>query len=470
VSLNCREIDLVLTELKAEGSLVQGIIQPTYDSLVLELYRPGRPFAVFISLSPRGCRIHGTGKAILKPPRPLRFMEFLKARVLGAHIEAIRQLGGDRIVRIDFQREGENTRFYVRLWSNAANAILTDSSGTILDAMFRRPKRGESRGEPFKPEEDSRLGSPPPPSLAPRDFPGEGSLSSRIEAFYDTGTGLLSLEELRRKVESRYSEALSRVDSLVSTIRAKLSEGAEAERLKEIGDVLLALPSVSRVSEWVDAENFHHPGETLRIRLRSDLSIPENAEAYYRKSKKLKASMEELKSQLDAALAEGKSLETERSRLLEEEDPLRLDRFLRLGGGKKAESKPLPGIVIESRGWTLIVGKAAKDNDELLRRHVRGNDYWLHARDYPGAYVFIKGRKDKTPPLDVLLDAANLALYHSKARASGKCDVHYTMVKYLRRVKGGPIGLVIPTQEKNLSVTMDPLRLARLKDGDDEEA
>jgi predicted ribosome quality control (RQC) complex YloA/Tae2 family protein len=470
VSLNCREIDLVLAELDADGSLIQGILQPTYDSLALELYRPGRPFTAFISLSPRGCRIHATAKPLLKPPRPLRFMEFLKARILGARIDAVRQLGGDRIVRFDLKRDDEETRLYVRLWSNAANVILTDADGVILDAMFRRPKKGESGGSSFKPEEDPRLGSPPPSALSARDFPGEGSLSSRIEAFYDAGTGLLSLDELRKKVESRYSEALSRVSALASSIRAKLSESDEAERLKEIGDVLLSLPPSILKDDWVEAENFHHPGEMLRIRLRTDLSIPENAESYYRKSKKLKASVEELKEQLKAALAEAARLEAERIVLLAETDPLRLDRFLRMGGGKKNTSKSLPGIVIESRGWTLIVGKAAKDNDELLRRHVRGNDYWLHARDFPGAYVFIRGKKDKTPPLDVLLDAANLALYHSKARASLKCEIHYTMVKYLRRVKGGPKGLVIPTQEKNLSVTLDHARLARLKSGENEEA
>jgi predicted ribosome quality control (RQC) complex YloA/Tae2 family protein len=38
-------------------------------------------------------------------------------------------------------------------------------------------------------------------------------------------------------------------------------------------------------------------------------------------------------------------------------------------------------------------------------------------------------------------------------------------VKHLRRAKNGPKGLVLPTQEKNLRVKLDPARIERLKGG-----
>jgi predicted ribosome quality control (RQC) complex YloA/Tae2 family protein len=98
------------------------------------------------------------------------------------------------------------------------------------------------------------------------------------------------------------------------------------------------------------------------------------------------------------------------------------------------------------------VGRDAAENDALLRRHVKGNDLWLHVRDYAGSYVFIKQRPGKTVPLDVLLDAGNLALFYSKGRNNGEGDLFYTPVKFLRRAKNGPRGLVIPTQEKNLHI------------------
>ncbi|MBQ1711129.1 MAG: DUF814 domain-containing protein, partial [Treponema sp.] len=107
-------------------------------------------------------------------------------------------------------------------------------------------------------------------------------------------------------------------------------------------------------------------------------------------------------------------------------------------------------------------GRTANENDDLLRHTVRGQDMWMHTRDFAGGYVFIKARSGKTIPLEILLYAGNLAVYHSKARQNGQADLYYTPVKYLRRAKNGPKGLVIPTQEKNLLVRLDEEKLRRL--------
>ena len=40
--------------------------------------------------------------------------------------------------------------------------------------------------------------------------------------------------------------------------------------------------------------------------------------------------------------------------------------------------------------------------------------------------------------------------------------MYYTEVKYLRRAKDGKEGLVLPTQEKNLTVTLDERRVNSL--------
>jgi predicted ribosome quality control (RQC) complex YloA/Tae2 family protein len=62
------------------------------------------------------------------------------------------------------------------------------------------------------------------------------------------------------------------------------------------------------------------------------------------------------------------------------------------------------------------------------------------------------------------LDAGNLALFYSKGRNSGEGDLYYTQVKFLRRAKDGPKGLVLPTQEKNLRVKMEEVRLRKLEE------
>jgi predicted ribosome quality control (RQC) complex YloA/Tae2 family protein len=71
---------------------------------------------------------------------------------------------------------------------------------------------------------------------------------------------------------------------------------------------------------------------------------------------------------------------------------------------------------------------------------VKGNDLWLHTRDYAGGYVFIRRIPGKTIPLEILLDAGQLAVHYSKGKGGGKTDLYYTEVKHLKKPKGGKRG------------------------------
>jgi predicted ribosome quality control (RQC) complex YloA/Tae2 family protein len=122
----------------------------------------------------------------------------------------------------------------------------------------------------------------------------------------------------------------------------------------------------------------------------------------------------------------------------------------------------VPGLQFHSGPFLILVGRNARENDELLRRWTKGNDLWLHTRDYAGGFIFVKNIPGKSVPLETLLDAANLALHFSKGRRAGKADLYYTQVKHLRRARGGRKGLVLPTHEKNIAVALDESRLDRL--------
>jgi predicted ribosome quality control (RQC) complex YloA/Tae2 family protein len=157
------------------------------------------------------------------------------------------------------------------------------------------------------------------------------------------------------------------------------------------------------------------------------------------------------------------ALDAEYQSVLKEKNVIKIEQMLRHDTTPKQKiEKQFAGLHYEINGWTLIVGRTAAENDELLRHTVKGQDLWLHTRDYAGGYVFVKAKKGKTVPLDILLYAGNLAVYHSKARQNGQADLYYTQVKYLRRAKNGPKGLVIPTQEKNLLVKLDKDKLRTL--------
>lgn len=462
MSLNWKEINFVLDELQLPGSQIQKINQSAYDVLALHLYSPEGAKTLLIALSPGACRIHQTFRAVPKNEKPLRFAEFLKSRLINGRIEDAVQLGNDRIVKLVVRRAEERLYLYIRLWSNAANIIVTDEQGSILDAMRRSPKRGEISGGTYKPEISQE---PPKKVYEVRSHEGYKCLNEMLDAWYAEHGGTLSLETLREQVQKAYRSRINRLGASLDQIKQKIGEFEEAEKLKEYADILMANSfSIHKDDTWFEGDNFY-TGQRIRIKLDPHKSAVENSEVYYERYRKAKNGMAELKTELTNGEEQLEKLENEMQILLSEENPLRLHKALRIQNRTvKPDIKKRPGISFRRNDWLLIVGRDASENDSLLRRHIKGNDLWLHARDFPGAYVFIKARAGKSVPLDILLDAANLAIFYSKARNSGTADLFYTQAKYLRRAKNGPKGLVIPTQEKNLHVSLDQQRLKELEE------
>jgi predicted ribosome quality control (RQC) complex YloA/Tae2 family protein len=510
MSLNWKEINLILEELRLPGLQIQKAVQSNYEVLALRLYGRGEGKLLLIALSPGACRLHETRRGTPKNDKPLRFAEFLNSRIVNGRIEEAVQLGDNRIVRLSLRRGEESYRLYIRLWSNAANVVVTGEDGRVLDAMRRLPKRDEISGGFYRPEESlgyadqeggprssmpepggSRPSAraplapkpgafPLPPDGAPpprreyhiRDLPGEGSFNERVDAFYAEQGGALSLESLREEARRSFEGRINRLGASLEKLRAKETEFASAERLREYGDLILAnTASVKPGDGWLEAENFFEAGPAglIRIKLDSRKSPAANAESYYSQYRKAKSGLEELRAEIAAGEAERAELENRLERLLAETNPLSLHKLLRGGGegaaaaARRDKDRKRPGLSFRRGDWLIMVGRDAAENDALLRRHVKGNDLWLHVRDFPGSYVFIKQRAGKSYPLELLLDAGNLALFYSKGRNNGEADLFYTPVKYLRRAKDGPKGLVLPTQEKNLHIKTDEGRLKELE-------
>ena len=475
MSLNWKEVNLILEELELPGTQIQKAVQSSFDVLSLKLYGKGGANTLLISLSPLACRFHETFFSVPKNDRPLRFAEFLNSRIVNGRITEAVQLGNDRIVRFTVRCQTEEFRVYLRLWSNAANVIVTDPEGNVLDAMRRLPKKGEISGGTYLPEAVI-TGEKPGKVFAIRDFPDDlikdlppgASFNQKIDALYRREGGALSLESLQEETRRKFEGSIDRLKASLERLKEKEKEFSEAGKFREYGDIILSnLALVKPGDQWLETVDFD--ARAIRIKLEPRKSPAASAEDYYERYRKAKSGHMEIQNQIEEEESELKKTETLLASLLSETNPLVLHKLLKTGGVKphgktRREDSKRPGLSFRQKDWLIIVGRDAAENDALLRKHVKGSDLWLHARDYPGSYVFIKHKPGKTVPLDILLDAGNLAIFYSKGRNNGEGDLFYTHVKYLRRAKGGPKGLVLPTQEKNLHVKVEPARLRVLEE------
>lgn len=501
MSLNCAEIDKILEELDLEGSYIQKVVQSSYSVMVLYLYKT-RPMSLVICLEPGACRLHETTRKIPKFDKPLRFMELLRSRLRGAKITEAVQLNNDRIVRLSLETSSGMLYLYIRLWSGAANMLLVDN-GIIVDAFYRRPSRHEVSGEPWQPlpgeseatttqifgnepsavagseskavaESVSTTVSPiaadkPVKTYTVRSYDASKTFNEAIDEWYARQAPVLSLEALRAEAERFYGLKIEKISRALEKLEAKKHSFLQADTLKHQGDLLLAnLYRIPQGASSVELEDYAADNRIIRIALDPRKTAQENAAGYYERYKKAVSGLEALTDDIEASKRMLAALNEELAKLRVEENPYLIEKVLHkrkipVQRKQAAQGKERPGLTFYHDGWILYVGRTAAENDELLRHHVRGKDMWLHVRDYSGGYVFIKNKNGKTVPLPVLIAAGNLAVFYSKARRNGQADLYYTAVKDLRRAKNAPKGTVLPSNEKNLSIKLDPVVLKQLE-------
>lgn len=485
--LNWREIEKILSELELVGCRFGRMSQPTFSSVVWDIHCPdGSMWRMFAEIGTQDARIH----RLSRDARPkenqkartlgkkLRFVQFFHAQVEGALITAVDQVKGDRLVRFSFRAGRGNGFLFIRLYSGAgANIIVTDEDLTIKDVLLRRPQRNEVPGKRF----DAPDFSAPVPEGADRfivrEYPGTTGFNAFIETSHDEETPRQDiLGVLRARLEAQREEALSEIASSIRAMERKSEENREFESLKHTADLLAAnLHLISRGEDWVTIQDWSRPEKhEVTIALDPLASPSDNVQTYYDRYRRAKGAVEHAQRELAQLERRQKEISDYYDELLKERDEERKDTKARLSRAIRKEtpktSRPeTAGMTRTSGGFTLIAGRNARENDELLRTAVKGNDWWMHTRDVPGGYVFIKNIQGKTIPLPVLLDAAQLSVYFSKVRTASHADVYYTQVKYLKRVKGGKLGLVIPTQEKTIHVKVDASRVKELLQGEDDD-
>ena len=463
MSLNWKEIDLILDELQLEKAFIQRVSQIAYNTIILSLYQVRNPRNILLSTHQGFVRIHETGAAAPGPIKHQRFAQLLRSRIKNGKISAVEQIHSQRIVRFSIQNSRTLHYLYFKMWNNGSNILLTDQEHRILDALYRRPNRNEHSGMIYHPEESYR-GSEVPNSLVIRDYrPYPRLVDAVVEEFGERERGIL-LKQKKDKYRRQIERELQRLEQSLDGKQRALEHTENAPKYRHWGDLILStIHLIRQNASSVTVEDYSEGNIRTEIPLNPQKKAQENAQDFYRKAKKIESSHRYILQDIENFRGRQERYRALLSQLeavpaLEDLEPF---SFL---DSKKAGEEPKKdgGLLFESNGFQLLAGRNARENDYLLRHRVKGNDLWLHTRDYPGGYVFIKNQKGKSVPLEVLLDAENLALFFSKGKNNQRADLYYTEVKHLRRAKGKTLGTVIPSQDRNLEIQKDQGRLDRM--------
>jgi predicted ribosome quality control (RQC) complex YloA/Tae2 family protein len=193
------------------------------------------------------------------------------------------------------------------------------------------------------------------------------------------------------------------------------------------------------------------------IELDPTLTAVENAQAYFARYRKARDAEERVPELLEEARNSLDHLANLRT-LVEVADQMDAIRALRREVGAavgakqnaKTPSKSTPYRRVTLDGWEVLIGTSAEGNAKVTFDLARGDDLWLHARGVPGAHVILRGVGN--PPDDIVERAAQLAALHSASRAASAVEVDVAQRRYVKKVPGGPPGLVRYTNERTLRV------------------
>ena len=119
---------------------------------------------------------------------------------------------------------------------------------------------------------------------------------------------------------------------------------------------------------------------------------------------------------------------------------------------RQARVKPQPPLRFVVDATTVIfVGRNAFQNQQVTFTIGESHDTWLHARGIPGGHVIVKNGGRPVDPA-VLRRAAALAAYYSSARDEAAVDIDVCRRTGVRKIKGGPAGLVSYHAESTIRV------------------
>jgi predicted ribosome quality control (RQC) complex YloA/Tae2 family protein len=272
------------------------------------------------------------------------------------------------------------------------------------------------------------------------------SVSAAIEAFYGAPDSYAAAKEPLREA---LAQARDKCERKRVALAQSLPKMEEIERLKTSGEMILAYASqIEPEQQMLAAET---AAGVLQISLNPTLTAVGNAQGYFKEYHRAKDAAARVPTLLASATIEVEYADQMLNDLDMAESRAEIDAVILAAREAglltiaRPRTKPVavsePRVYQSREGFTILVGKNARQNEEITFRSAKSDDLWLHARNAAGAHVVIV-RAGREVPESTVEEAAGLAARYSQARGDTRVEVIVTPRKNVRRVKGGRTGMV----------------------------
>ena len=287
-------------------------------------------------------------------------------------------------------------------------------------------------------------------------FAGDDPVAA-LRRFVPVALGRRALETETHQLRQFLTRRADEAGTAAAHARRRLHALAHEAGYRHFADLIMAhlhaIPAGATTFEVLD----FYTNEPRTLKLKATEKPQRTAENLYRKAKNQQIEERELAERIARREAEAFAA-LERLEEMDTQPALAELRGLRawrkqhaLDPTTNAATKApgeLPFKVFEDRGFTILVGRSAENNDLLTQKYAHKDDLWLHAKDVAGSHVVIRHRAGQTVPEPVVEHAAMLAGWYSKRQNDTLCPVTVTPKKFVRKPRGARPGQVIVERER----------------------
>ncbi|MDR7897995.1 NFACT RNA binding domain-containing protein [Thermosynechococcus sp. JY1334] len=277
-----------------------------------------------------------------------------------------------------------------------------------------------------------------------------------LATYYQDQLRQQQTQQLRQQLHQSLQAQRQKLIAKIEGFRERLAAAAGGDRQRYLADLLMAHAHLWQPGMTKLIVTDFATQEPLAIPLSPEKSAIQTAQELYKQQQKLKRAQQHITPLLTAAEEElayldqvAATLTTATSLDVLEEIRAELIQqgYLTAPDYYRPPTTPSPYLRYTTpSGFTVLVGRNNRQNDDLTFRVASPYDWWFHTQEIPGSHVILRLEAGEVPSEKDIQYVANLAAYHSQARASAQVPVVYTCRKYVQKPKGANPGMVIYDQ------------------------
>ena len=487
---------------------VEKIVFDDENAFFFSIHKQKNKYNLLFDLSPSSCSFYLTDKE--SENYSSQFLQTLKKHLAGSILKDITQYKSDRVITFTFETndyiDGKvNKNLIFEAMGKHANLFLV-IDGVIIDChkkMFNEngrtllPKADfvyfPSVKEDFKVIDYSSIHSPKDlvdkylgvspilsnylfdKKIQVQDIIIKPTLNNETKKFYcadifesNDKTHFDSLFQLLDRKTKKLDSTFKKESEFVKRNLEKHYKKRELLLLKK--DDSFADLKYKNLGDLVYSSGLNlneSLSEVNGIKLDSSKTLNQNAQVFYKKYQKAKRSIIHIDEQIETndELIEVLEICKDELEFSSFDSIESLQKVLTKYGYKSSSTKTKakknidPTITkISFENSTIFIGRNSVQNEFLIHKLAKKDDYWFHVKDGSGSHVVVE-----TNVLDenIIRLASQIAAYYSRLRYSSSIAVDYTQIKHLRKIPKKPLYSVTYSNHKTIFIDIDEQELLK---------